>query len=116
MHFFLAMFTYSIQQSITHSNAYQIITYFFLKKITIRQNQLVLNVYVMHFLSVITFPSMKDKNIDLDIKKHEKTSREPGNIEVNYSSKEQEECKDKHLQDMIVGTLSTEAGNIKVQY
>ena len=56
----------------------------------------------MHFLSVITVPSMKDKNIDLDIKKHGKTSNEPGNIEVNYSSKEQKECKDKHLQDMIV--------------
>jgi hypothetical protein len=70
----------------------------------------------MHFLSVITVPSMKDKNIELDIKKHGKTSKEPGNIEVNYSSKEREECKDKHLQDMIVGTLSTEADNIKVQY
>ena len=59
---------------------------------------------------------MKDKNIDLDIKKHGKISKEPGNIEVNYSSKEQEKYKDKHLQYMIVGTLSTEAGNIKVQY
>jgi hypothetical protein len=29
----------------------------------------------MHFLSVITVPSMKDKNIDLDIKKHGKTSK-----------------------------------------
>ena len=57
---------------------------------------------------------MKDKNIDVDIKKHGKTSKEPGNVEVNFSSKEQ--CKDKHLQDMIVETLSTEAGNIKVQY
>ena len=55
---------------------------------------------------------MKDKNIDLDIKRHGKTSKEAGNIEVNYSSKEQEECKGKHLQDMIAG----EAGNIKVQY
>jgi hypothetical protein len=68
----------------------------------------------MHFFSVITVPSMKDKNIDVDIKKHGKTSKEPGNVEVNFSSKEQ--CKDKHLQDMIVETLSTEAGNIKVQY
>ena len=66
----------------------------------------------MHFLSVITVPSMKDKNIDLDIKQHGKTSEEPGNIEVNYSSKEHEKCKDKHLQDMIDGTLSTEAGAI----
>ena len=36
----------------------------------------------MHFLSVITVPSMKDKNNDLDIKKHGNTSKEPGNIEL----------------------------------
>lgn len=66
--------------------------------------------------TVITVPSMNDKDIDSSITKHKTITKEADNIKASYSSKEHEESKDKHLQDRIVGTISTEADTIKVSY